>query len=72
MKIHKTVALKSTKMSCSKKSSGKEAKGEAKELSFELTAPLPTRNAKNQLVFQDEPEFRLVECLGVPGLKVVG
>ena len=29
------------------------------EPDFEITAPLPTRNKKNQLVFEDCPELRL-------------
>merc|ERR1719391_1160432 len=39
-----------------KKKEKKETK--SKSLDFELTAPLPTKNKKGQLVFEDAPDFR--------------
>mgnify|MGYP006864035748 CR=1 FL=1 len=40
-----------------RKSKTEKSKGTV-EPDFEITAGPPTRNKKNQLVFEDQPEFR--------------
>jgi len=50
-------ALESGPKSTEKKSKTEKSKG-AVEPDFEITAEPPTRNKKNQLVFEDQPEFR--------------